>query len=280
MRPVQVVCVMALLAAGYSLAQEAAQPQVPRPPLGIWEVSSVFYVLQRLIDAGVTPQDLKPAAGALQEYAQADEAYYQATRDPTVVAAWQQIIEKVIAGQTPTEEDMAKVRQGENLDKLGRARQDAIQKAAAALANCLQDYQLAEIGSSEKRRVARDIVRQLAERRGAPPEQWKEWAEQRAADLAKRFGPDQTEKMAQELAAFFQQVRNMPTDDFYARTAQLVDQLTVILGKGQPEPREEQLGRAQQWFREILEGPWHTQALLRWIQQGVAPGTAAAAQGQ
>ncbi len=257
-------------------AQQAPAQRAPRPPLSRWEASNIVSTLQRLLDIGVTPQELKPAQAALQEYLQAEEAFYQALHDPAAIGAWQQIIDKLIAGQAITEEEWAKVQGGEEIDKLYRAQMDARKKAAEALANCLQDYQLAELGASEKRRAAKDTLRQLTSRRGDPPDRWKQWMPQRVQDLVKRFGGDAADKMTQELTAFFQQVRNMPTDDFYAKTAQLVDQLTVILNGGQPEPRQEQLERATNWFRNSLDGWYIAQTMMRWIQEGVAPGAAPA----
>jgi len=281
MKRVQAVCVVtcALLVSTVALGQQVPPQRAPRPPLSHWEASSIVSTLQRLIDVGVTPQELKPAQAALQAYLQAEESFYQTMHDPVRLQAWQQIIDKLIAGQAPTEEDWAKVQGSEEMDKLYRAQEEARKKAATALVNCLQDYQLAELGASEKRRAAKDTVRQLAGHRGDPPDRWKEWMPQRIKDLVKRFGGNTADKMTQELTTFFQQVRNMPTDDFYAKTAQLVDQLTIILNGGQPEPREEQVNRAVNWFRDVLSGRTMAETLMRWIQQGVAPGTAPAAEG-
>lgn len=270
------------VAAGTAAGQQGApaQPAVARP-MNIWDAQQHVGFIESLLDLGVVPQQLRPAVPALQAYAQAEQARWQALHDPARVAAYRALLDKLIAGQALTDEDWSKARQGQQpLDELEKQARQALQAAGKAVVQALQPYQVAKLGAPEQRTTAEYVVRQLRDARASPPDTWKEWLAARTGELAKRFAPKAADQMAQQLTAFFNEVRNMPTDEFYAKEVQLAERLTLIFFGGQPEPAEKTVQRAQQRVEGALRAYGLAEVLVRWAQEGVAPGTVGAGGGQ
>ncbi len=265
-----------VLAAGCLAAAALAQGGAVElfRPAQYWEAEAAAGFARQLSELGVTAQQIAPALPALQAYQAAARQEYAASYDAERARAFLELAQRLLLGQRVSDEDWNAARQvGQgNLEEAQKKAREARTAAAKALLSTLAEKQIRELGKSPENQTAEAVMRTLQTARALPPDEWGKWVQQSVKQLVDGFSRTAGQELGQSLQQFFQQVRNMPTDQFYREYQQLQGQLAGLLRGGKTETLEQIKQRALHRLAERLNNPVIAALLVWWAQQGQAGG--------
>ena len=141
-------------------------------------------------------------------------------------------------------------------DQLEKNLEDAVENATKEALAILSTTQVSRL-LLDQATTPGDVLDDLGEHRGDKPDDWRQWRDETCRSLANEAsGKEDTDppaELVKNLSAFFDRLRNMPTDDFFTKRDTLIRELRATLlesiGQVPEEARHEKAtDTLKEWF--------------------------------